>query len=249
MKVVVVGGTGLIGSNVVSRLREQGHDVVAGAPSTGVNSVTGEGLAEALAGAAVVVDVSNAPVWDDDAVLSFFETSTRNLVAAAASAGVGHYVALSVVGCDRLPDSGYLRAKVAQEELIEAGGLPFSIVRATQFFEFVAGIADNATDGSDVHMAPVFFQPIAADDVAAAVHRVAVSEPSNGRIEIAGPERYRMDAFFAEAIAARGDARTVVTDEHAEYFGTELSEHSLVPLGDADLGPTHFTTWAAPVAS
>lgn len=243
MKVVVVGGTGLIGAKVVARLRDQGHDAVAAAPSTGVDTLTGEGLAEAVSGASVVVDVSNSPVWEDAAVLAFFETSTRNLIAAAASAGVGHYVALSVVGSERMPDSGYLRAKVAQERLIETSTIPFSLVRATQFFEFVTGIADGATDGDVVRIAPVLFQPIAAEDVADAVLRTALGQPLNGSVEIAGPERYRMDEFFRDVLAARKDPRTVVSDNHARYFGSELSERSLVPLGGALLGRTHYAAW------
>ena len=243
MKVVVIGGTGLIGSKLVTRLREQGHDALAAAPSTGVNTTTGEGLAGALAGAAVVVDVSNSPVWDDDAVLAFFQTSTRNLLRAAGSAGVGHYVALSVVGSERLPGSGYLRAKVAQETLIETSSIPYSLVRATQFFEFVAGIADGATDGDHVRMAPVLFQPVAAADVADVVARTALGEPLNACIETAGPDLYRMDQFFTDVLTSQNDPRTVVTDDHARYFGTELSERSLVPLGDALLGQQHYAAW------
>lgn len=243
MRIVVVGGTGLIGSKVVSMLRERGHDAVAAAPNTGVNTLTGEGVADALAGAAVVIDVSNSPSWEDAAVLEFFETSTRNLLAAAAAAGVGHYVALSVVGTERLPDSGYLRAKNAQEKLIEESSIPFSLVHATQFFEFVPGIADGATEGDQVRIAPVLFQPMAADDVAHAVCRTALGTPLNGRVEVAGPEQFRMDEFFRATLAAQHDPREVVTDEHARYFGTELSERSLVPLGDATLGETKYANW------
>jgi uncharacterized protein YbjT (DUF2867 family) len=243
MKIVVIGGTGLIGSKVVAQLGEAGHDAVAAAPNTGVNTITGEGLDDVLAGASVVVDVSNSPVWDDAAVLAFFETSTSNLLAAATSAGVGHYVALSVVGSERLPDSGYLRAKVAQEKLIASGSLPYSLVRATQFFEFVDGIADGATRGDEVHIAPVLFQPMAADDVARAITRTALGAPLNGSTELAGPDQFRMDEFFRDLLAARGDARRVITDEHAQYFGTQLGERSLVPLGDAALGHTHFAEW------
>lgn len=243
MKIVVVGGTGLIGAKVVARLLGNGHEAVAAAPSTGVDTVTGAGLAEALAGASVAVDVSNSPVWDDDGVLAFFETSTHNLMAAAAAAGVGHYVALSVVGAERLPDSGYLRAKVAQEKLIEASSISYSVVRATQFFEFVAGIADGATDGDEVRIAPVLFQPIAAEDVADVVCSTALATPLNGRIEIAGPDQYRMDEFFTDVLASQADPRTVITDDHARYFGTELSARSLVPLGDALLGQTHYSAW------
>lgn len=243
MKIVAIGGTGLIGSKVVTKLGEHGDEAVAAAPNTGVNTLTGEGLADALAGASVVIDVSNSPAWEDAAVMEFFRTSTRNLLAAAAAAGVGHYVALSIVGAERLPDSGYLRAKVAQEELIENSSIPFSLVQATQFFEFVAGIADGATEGGTVLMAPVLFQPIAADDVAEAVCRTAAGSPLNGRVEVAGPEQYRMDEFFREALGARNDPREVVTDPHARYFGTELTERSLVPLGDAILGKIRYADW------
>jgi uncharacterized protein YbjT (DUF2867 family) len=243
MKIVVIGGTGLIGSKVVTVLGEHGHEAVAAAPDTGVNTLTGEGLADALAGASVVVDVSNSPSWEDAAVLAFFQTSTRNLLAAAAAAGVGHYLALSIVGTERLPDSGYLRAKAAQEKLIENSSIPFSLVHATQFFEFVAGIADGATEGGTVRMAPVLFQPIAGDDVAQAVARTAVGSPRNGRVEVAGPEQYRMDEFFRTVLAVGNDPREVVTDAHARYFGTELTERSLVPLGEAILGETRYADW------
>ena len=243
MKIVVIGGTGLVGSKVVAKLGEQGHEAVAAAPNTGVNTLTGEGLADALTGASVVVDVSNSPAWEDDAVMNFFQTSTRNVLAAEATAGVGHHVALSIVGAERLPDSGYLRAKVAQEKLIEASTIPYSLIHATQFFEFVAGIADGATEGNTVRVAPVGFQPIAADDVATAVARVAVGAPLNGRIDVAGPERYRMDEFFRKVLAERNDPREVVTDEHARYFGAELAEGSLVPAGEATLGKINFAEW------
>jgi uncharacterized protein YbjT (DUF2867 family) len=254
MKIVVIGGTGLIGSKVVRLLGEHGHEALAAAPNTGVNSITGEGLADAVAGASAVIDVSNSPSWEDAAVLDFFETSTRNLLSAAALADVSHYVALSVVGTERLPDSGYLRAKVAQEKLIENSPIPYSLVHATQFFEFVAGIADGATEGDKVRMAPVMFQPIAGDDVAAAVCRTALGTPVNGRVEVAGPQRFRMDEFFRTALAAAHDPREVITDVHARYFGTELSEDSLVPLGDAALGATKYADWTGearqyPVAS
>jgi len=243
MKIVVIGGTGLIGSKVVALLGEQGHEAVPAAPSTGVNTLTGEGLADALAGASVLIDLSNSPSWEDAAVMEFFQTSTRNLLAEAASAGVGHYVALSVVGTERLPDSGYLRAKAAQEKLIEASTIPFSIVHATQFFEFVEGIADGATEGDKVSMAPVLFRPIAGDDVARAVARTALGSPLNGRVEVAGPEQYRMDEFFRQLLAVRNDKREVLTDAHARYFGTELSEGSLVPLGEAILGEIKYADW------
>src|SRR3954469_13845056 len=212
MKIVVIGGTGLIGSKVVANLTARGHEMVAAAPNTGVNTLTGEGLADALAGANVVIDVSNSPSFEDAAVLEFFETSTGNLLAAEKAAGVGHHVALSVVGTERRPDIGYFRAKVAQEKLIKDSGIPFSIVHATQFFEFARRIADEATDGDVVRMPPVLFQPIAGEEVAQTVGRVAVGSPLNGRIDIAGPERFGMDEFFRGALAARGDKREVVTD-------------------------------------
>jgi uncharacterized protein YbjT (DUF2867 family) len=243
MKIVVIGGTGLIGSKLVSKLGEHGHDAVAASPNTGVNTLTGEGLAEVLEGASVVVDVSNAPSWEDDAVLNFFETSTRNLLAAEAAAGVGHHVALSVVGTERLLESGYFRAKMAQEKLIESSAIPYSIVHATQFFEFVPSIADAATDGTTVRLAHVFFQPIAGDDVAQAVGRVAVGAPLNGRVEVAGPVRYRMDDFFREVLAAGNDPREVVTDPHAVFFGISPSESALVPGDGATLGETHYDNW------
>jgi uncharacterized protein YbjT (DUF2867 family) len=245
MKIVVIGGTGLVGSKLVATLAKDGHEAVAASPNTGVNTLTGEGLADALAGASVVVDVSNSPSWEDAAVLEFFQTSTRNLLAAEETAGVGHHVALSIVGTERLPDSGYLRAKVAQETLIEDAAIPYSLVHATQFFEFVAGIADGATDGNIVRMPPVGFQPIAAEDVAQAVARVAVGAPLNGRVDVAGPQRYRMDEFFRKVLAERGDPREVVTDEHARYFGTELGEGSLVPAGEATLGEIDYADWGA----
>ncbi|MCW2915614.1 MAG: NmrA-like protein [Actinomycetia bacterium] len=243
MKIVVIGGTGLIGSRLVTNLRGHGHEAVAAAPSTGVNTLTGEGLADVLAGASVVIDVPNSPSFEDAAVLEFFETSTRNLLAAEAATGVGHHVALSVVGAQRLPESGYLRAKVAQEKLIEGSSIPFSIVHATQFFEFVRGIADAGTDGGTVRMAPVSFQPIAGDDVARVVGDVAVGAPVNGRVEVGGPERFKMDEFFRDALAAWNDPREVVTDPHARYFGTELSERSLVPGDDAITGEIRFSDW------
>ncbi|MER6174157.1 SDR family oxidoreductase [Streptosporangium sp. NPDC001681] len=243
MKIVVIGGTGLIGSKLVTKLGEHGHEAVAAAPSTGVNTLTGEGLAEALTGAQVVIDVSNSPSFEDTAVLKFFETSTRNLLAAEAAAGVGHHVALSVVGTERLPESGYFRAKIAQEKLIENSSIPYSIVHATQFFEFVRSIAAAATDGGTVRMAPVLFQPIAGDEVAQAVGRISVGLPVNGRVEVAGPERFRMDEFFRDALAAWDDPREVVTDPHARYFGAELGEGTLVPAGDAILGETRYGDW------
>jgi uncharacterized protein YbjT (DUF2867 family) len=243
MKVVIIGGSGLIGSKLVARLREQGHEAVPASPDSGVNTLTGEGLAEVLAGAAVVVDVSNSPSFEDAAVLKFFETSTGNLLAAEAAAGVGHHVALSVVGSDRAPDSGYLRAKIAQEKLIRNSSIPYSIVRATQFFEFFKRIADEATDGNTVRIAPVLFQPIAAEDVAKAVARVAVSAPVNGIVEIAGPQQFRFDEFIRLGLGARQDPRVVTADPHAHYFGTELGERTLVPGADARLGEIRFEDW------
>jgi uncharacterized protein YbjT (DUF2867 family) len=243
MKIVVVGGTGLIGSKLVTKLGEHGHEAVPAAPNTGVNTLTGEGLADALAGASVVVDVSNSPSFEGAAVLEFFETSTRNLLAAEAAAGVGHHVALSVVGSERLPESGYFRAKVAQEKLIETSSIPFSIVHATQFFEFVPSIAGAATDGGTVGMAPVLFQPIAADEVAQAVGRISVGSPLNGRAEVAGPEQFRMDEFFRNALAAWGDTREVATDPHARYFGAELGKRTLLPGDGAILGKIHYAGW------
>src|SRR4029077_6801987 len=229
MKIVIIGGTGLIGSKVVNNLRARGHDVVAASPSSGINTFTGEGLAEALKGAQVVVDLANAPQWDDKAVLEFFETAGRKLLAAETTAGVRHHIALSIVGADRLPASGYLRAKVAQEDLIKASKVPFTIVRSTQFFEFVRGIAQAATEGQTVRLSPGMMQPIAADDVAAALTDIAVAEPVNGTVEIAGPEPIRMDEFVRQFLSAAGDARKVNTDIHARYFGAQLNDQSLVP--------------------
>ncbi|TDO43412.1 uncharacterized protein YbjT (DUF2867 family) [Kribbella sp. VKM Ac-2527] len=242
MKIVVIGGTGLIGSKLVRRFEAHGHEAVAASPNTGVNTLTGEGLAEALTGASVVVDVSNSPSFEAAAVMEFFETSTSNLLAAEAAAGVGHHVALSVVGTDRLPESGYFQAKIAQEQLIEKSSIPYSLVHATQFFEFVKAIADSATDGTTVRMAPVLFQPMAGDDVADEVARVAIGKPLNGRVDTAGPEQYRMDDFFRQALA--DDQREVVTDEHAQYFGAELTETSLVPEGEATLGRIRYEDWS-----
>lgn len=243
MKIVVIGGTGLIGSKLVTKLNEDGHDAVAASPNSGVNTLTGEGLTEVLAGASVVVDVSNSPSFEDAAVLKFFETSTRNLLAAEAAAGVGHHVALSVVGAERLPDSGYLRAKVAQEKLIKESPIPYSIVHAPQFFEFVTRIADAATDGNRVRIAPVLFQPIASDDVVTAVAGVAEGAPLNATVEIGGPETFRFDELIRRSLAARNDPREVVADPHARYFGTELSERSLVPGDGARLGAMRFEEW------
>ncbi len=243
MKVVVIGGSGLIGSKVVSKLNEHGYEAVAASPNSGVNTLTGEGLAEVLQGASVVVDVSNSPSFDDAAVMEFFETSTRNLLAYEAAAGVGHHVALSVVGCDELPDSGYLRAKVAQEKLIKESSIPYSIVRATQFFEFLNRIADSATEGNKVRLPDVMFQPMAAEDVAKVVARTAVGAPLNGIVEVGGPEQGRFDEFISRGLNARNDPREVVTDRHARYFGTELGERSLVPSDGALLGEMNFENW------
>ena len=243
MKVVVIGGTGLIGSRLVPLLRQQGHEAVPASPNTGVNTLTGEGLADVLQGASVVVDVSNAPSFEETAVMEFFTTSTRNLLAQAAAAGVRHYVALSVVGTERIPDSPYLRAKNAQETLIKSGGLPFSIVHATQFFEFISHIADELTDGTTVQVPPVLIQPMAADDVAQAVDRIAVGAPLNGTVDVAGPRPFRFDALIREGLAARHDPRTVIADPQARYFGAELDERSLIPAGDARLGDIRFEEW------
>jgi len=241
MKIVVIGGTGLIGSKLVRRFEAHGHEAVAASPNTGVNTLTGEGLAEALAGASVVVDVSNSPSFEDSAVLNFFETSTTNLLEAEAAAGVGHHVAVSIVGTERLPTNGYFRAKIAQEQLIEKSGVPYSLVHSTQFFEFTKAIADTSADEEGkVHMAPVSYQPIAGDDVADQVARTAVGEPLNGRRDIAGPDRYRMDEYFRIALPER----EVVTDDHATYFGSELLDDSLVPIDDATLGRIHYAEWA-----
>jgi uncharacterized protein YbjT (DUF2867 family) len=244
MKIIVIGGTGLIGSKVVDKLTSHGHDAVPAAPQTGVNTLTGEGLDGALAGADVVVDVSNSPSFADDDVMRFFVTSTTHLLEAEERAGVRHHVALSVVGTGTLPDSGYLRAKAAQEGLIRKSGVPYSIVHATQFFEFTKAIADGAMIDGKLHLAPVHYQPIASDDVASVVARVAAGAPLNGTKEIGGPERVRMDQFIPAALAASGDAREVVVDERARYFGTELSDDSLVPGPDAELGSISYEAWA-----
>jgi uncharacterized protein YbjT (DUF2867 family) len=243
MKIVVIGGTGLIGSKAVPMLRQGGHEVVAASPTTGVNTITGEGLTEAMAGAQVVIDLANAPSWEDKAVLAFFETSGRNLLAAEAAAGVRHHVALSIVGTDRTPDNGYFRAKVAQEHLIEASGLPYTIIRSTQFLEFLGGIAAASTAGNIVRLSPGLFQPIAADDVAAIVAEVALAAPRNGIVEIAGPERAPLDAFVARYLQAVGDPREVVCDPEARYFGGRVEERSLVPLGEARLGRIGLDAW------
>jgi len=243
MKLVIVGGTGLIGSKLVTNLREQGHDAVAASPDTGVNTLTGEGLAHVLQGASVVVDVSNSPSFEEAAVMKFFTTSTRNLLEHAAAAGVKHYVALSVVGTERIPDSPYLRAKNAQETLIKGASIPYSIVHATQFFEFITRITDEATVGTTVRLPHVLIQPMAADDVARAVRRVAVGAPVNGTVEVAGPEQFRFDELIRRTLGARNDTRNVVVDPHARYFGAELGERSLIPAGDARLGEIRFEEW------
>jgi uncharacterized protein YbjT (DUF2867 family) len=243
MKVIVIGGSGLIGSKVVTKLRAQGHEAVAASPSSGVYTLTGEGVAEVLHGASVVVDVSNSPSFEDTAVLEFFRTSTGNLLAAEELAGVEHHVALSVVGSDRLPDSGYLRAKLAQERLIENSSIPYSIVRATQFFEFVGSIAEAATDGDTVRIAPVLFQPIAAEDVAEAVTDVTVGGPLKGIVEVGGPEQVRFDDLIRQSLRAHHDPRRVVADPGARYFGAVLGERSLVAGDDARLGGTRFEDW------
>jgi uncharacterized protein YbjT (DUF2867 family) len=245
MKIVVIGGSGLIGSKLVPRLRERGHEVVAASPKTGVNSVTGQGLADALKGASVVVDVSNAPSWEDAAVMKFFETSTRNLLSHEATAGVKHHVALSVVGSERMPASGYFRAKVAQENSIKASSIPYSIVRATQFFEFIKAIADHSTEGNKVRLPHVFFQPMAADDVASAVSQVALGQPIKGTVEIGGPERSHLDEVIRKGLAASKDPREVVADPHARYYGTEVKERTLVPDDGAKLGKMRFEDWLA----
>jgi uncharacterized protein YbjT (DUF2867 family) len=243
MKIVVIGGTGLIGSKLVTKLREQGHEAVAASPNSGVNTITGEGLAEALKGASVVVDVSNSPLWEDSAVMKFFETSTRNLLASETAAGVGHHVALSVVGSEQLLESGYFRAKIAQENLIKGSSIPYSIVRATQFFEFVKGIADISMDGGKVHLPGVLFQPMAADDVATAVARVALEAPVNGTVEVGGPEQFRLDELVRRRLATLKDPREVIADPHARYAGAEVGERTLLPGKDARLGETRFDTW------
>lgn len=243
MKIVVLGGTGLIGSKVVNLLRAGGHEVVAASPSQGINSITGEGLTEALTGAQVVMDVTNSPSFEDKAVLEFFETSTRNVLAAEVEAGVLHHVAVSIVGSERLPASGYLRAKVAQEKLIKSSPIPYTIVRATQFFEFVGRIADEATNGQTVHVSSVLFQPIFSDDLAANLAKIAVAKPLNGTIELAGPDALPFDEVVRQYLVAHRDPRTVVRDEQARYFGTTLEKRSLVPGENALLGSTHFADW------
>jgi uncharacterized protein YbjT (DUF2867 family) len=243
MKIVVIGGTGLIGSKTVAILRQGGQEVIAASPKSGINTITGEGLKEALAGAQVVIDLANSPSFEDKAVMEFFETAGRNLLAAAAAAGVRHHVALSIVGTDRTPDNGYFRAKVAQEKLIEASGIPYTIIRATQFMEFLGAIADAGAVGNVVRLSPGLFQPIAADDVAAVVADVAVAAPRNGIVEIAGPERAPFNEIVARYLKAVGDPREVARDPEARYWGGRVEEHSLVPLGEARLGRIGLDEW------
>jgi uncharacterized protein YbjT (DUF2867 family) len=243
MKIVVIGGTGLIGSKLVQKLRDAGHDALPASPDTGVNTITGQGLTDALEGAQVVVDVANAPNWEDAAVLDFFQTSSRNIVSAEAAAGVSHHVALSVVGADRLAENGYMRAKVAQEETVAAGPVPYTILRAAQFFEFIGRIADSSMNGESVYLPPVFVQPESADDVAATLADVAVNEPVNGIVELAGPEEFRLDELVRAFLSANSDPRRVTVDIQAPYFGAELEYFSLTPGGNARIAPTHFEDW------
>ena len=243
MKIVVIGGSGLIGSRLVKKLRERGQEVVAASPTSGVNTLTGEGLADALKGASVVVDVTNSPSWEDTAVLKFFETSTRNLLDYEAAAGVGHHIALSVVGTERLLESGFFRAKLVQENLIKASSIPYSIVRATQFFEFVKSIADFSTEGNKVRLPPALFQPMAADDVASAVGKIAMSSPVNDTVEIGGPEQFRLDELVRRDLAARQDPREVISDPGGHYSGITVSEKTLIPGDGARLGETRFEDW------
>src|ERR1700722_14031322 len=243
MKIVVIGGSGLIGSKLVNRLREHRHEAVAASPNSGVNALTGEGLTEAMKGASVVVDVSNSPSWEDAAVMRFFETSTRNLLAYEAVAGVGHHVALSVVGTERLSESGYFRAKIAKDKLIKGSPIPYSIVHATQFFEFLKGLADISFDGKKVRLPHALFQPMAADDVASAVARVAVGQPVNGIVEIGGPEEFRLDELVRRRLASLNDPREVIADPNARYSGAKVSEKTLVPGNNARLSETRFETW------
>ena len=243
MKIVVIGGTGLIGSKLIPRLRERGHEAVAASPNSGVNTITGEGLADGLKGASVVVDVSNSPSFEDEPVMTFFKTSTRNLLAAEAKAGVTHHVALSVVGTERLPDSGYMRAKMAQEELIKESSIAYSILHATQFFEFAKSIAAAGTDGNVVHLASALIQPMAADDVAVALEKVAVGKPVNGTVEVAGPEAFPFTEFIQRWLDAQSDPRKVVADPNTRYFGAVLSERTLLPAGEAGLGSIRFEDW------
>jgi uncharacterized protein YbjT (DUF2867 family) len=243
MKIVVIGGTGLIGSKLVEKLLKSGHEPLAASPDSGVNALTGEGLAEALDGAQVVVDVANAPAWEDAAVLDFFETASHNLLAAETANGVGHHVTLSVVGADRLPESGYMRAKVAQEEVVKAGPVPYTIVRATQFFEFIGRIADSSADGDTVRLSPALVQPEAADDVASTLADVAIGAPLNDTVELAGPEAFRLDDLARRVLKAKDDQRQVTADVHARYFGAELDDRSLTPGEDARIASIRFEDW------
>ena len=243
MKIVVIGGTGLIGSKLVALLRQRGQEVLPASPDTGVNTLTGAGLPEALAGAQVVVDVANSPSFEDVAVMKFFQTAGKNLLAAESTAGVRHHIALSIVGADRLPDSGYLRAKVAQEDLVKASGIPYTILRSTQFFEFGARIADDASDGSTVRVPGALIQPILSDDVVAVLADIALGPPVNGTVEVGGPERFRFEDFVGRALRGKNDPRKVVSDRHARYFGTELAEDSLVTGSSARRGETRFESW------
>jgi len=243
VKIVVIGGSGLIGSKLVTKLREQGHEAIAASPKSGVNTLTCEGLAEALKGASVVVDVTNSPSWEDEAVLKFFETSTRNQLTYEAAAGVGHHVALSVVGTERLLASGFFRAKMAQENLIKASSIPYTIIRATQFFEFVKGIADFSTEDDKVRLPTALIPPMAADDVASAVGRIATGAAVNSIVEIGGPEKFRLDELARQGLAAHKDPREVVADPNARYYGVELSERTLLPGDGARLGETRFADW------
>jgi uncharacterized protein YbjT (DUF2867 family) len=249
MKIVVIGGTGLIGSRLVSKLREHGHDALPASPNTGVNTITGEGLAEALKAASVVVDVSNSPDWEDAAVLKFFETSTRNLLAAESASGVRHHVALSVVGSERMLESGYFRAKIAQENLIKGSSNPYSIVRATQFFEFVKPIADFSTEGNKVRLPSALIQPMSADDVASALAKIATGTPVNGTVEVGGPEQFRLDELVRQVLTTWKDPREVVTDPHARYYGIEVKERTLVPEDDAKRGKIRFEDWLRQTAA
>jgi uncharacterized protein YbjT (DUF2867 family) len=249
MKIVVIGGTGLIGSKLVNKLRERGQEAVPAAPNTGVNTLTGEGLADVLKEASVVVDVSNSPSWDDAEVLKFFETSTRNLLRYEAAAGVRHHVALSVVGTDRLSESGYFRAKIVQEKLIGESSIPYCIVHATQFFEFLKGLADISMVDGKVHLPPVLFQPMAADDVASGVARIALDQPVNGVIEIAGPEQFRVDELVRRRLASLKDSREVVADPNARYSGAKIGERTLLPGDNARLGQIRFETWLSQPAA
>jgi uncharacterized protein YbjT (DUF2867 family) len=249
MKIVVIGGTGLIGSKLVNKLRAQGHEAIAASPNFGVNTLTGEGLAEVLKDASIVVDVTNSPSWEDAAVLNFFETSTRNQLSYEAAAGVGHHVALSVVGTERLLASGFFRAKMAQENLIKSSSIPYTIIRATQFFEFVKGIADFSTEGNKVRLPTALIQPMSADDVATAVARIAVGSPVNGTVEVGGPQQFHLDELVRQALAANKDPREVVADPQARYYGVEVHERTLVPDDGAQLGQTRFADWLRDPAS